>query len=329
MFRNPVRLLFCLPILLLGGSSGASRQIEITGGAIEITARALDAPKLDTRPPLKFVKGWELSSLNKVFGGISALVKTKGGFLALSDIGAFFHFQMDARGQISDARIIPIPKSCLKDRTLASRDTESLSQDRDTGNVWIGFESVNAICRIAANGQGAQLYQPPDMRKWPTKRGPESLVRLNDGRFLVIAEEPTDGSVLSPAIIFDRDPVEPNARRVHFQYQPPQGYRPTDATQLKDGRLLVLNRKLQLPYGFSSTLSLVDLPKAGGVMMGKVIASLEGPGIHDNFEALALSYSGDRTFLWMMDDDNYMPFEHNYLLLFEVTAKTNPPAPAR
>jgi hypothetical protein len=329
MFQNLVRLLLCLPILLIDGSSGTPRQIEIIGGTLQITAEALVAPQLEVRSPLSFVKGWELRSLHKSFGGISAMAKTRGGFLALSDIGAFFHFQMDNRGLISLAQIIPVPSGCLKDKTISSRDTESLTQDRVTGNTWIGFESLNGFCRISADGQGARFYQPPDIRKWRSVRGPESLVRLNDGRFLTIAEEPADGSALSPAIIFDRDPIDPNARRIHFQYRPPEGYRPTDAVQLRDGRLLVLNRRVALPYGFASKISVVDIPKAAGIMQGQVLAALKGPGLHDNFEALALSYSGGRTFLWMMSDDNYLPFQHNYLLLFEIKAEEKPSASIR
>ncbi len=82
----------------------------------------------------------------------------------------------------------------------------------------------------------------------------------------------------------------------------------------------MLNRKFSFPFRFASRISLFD--PAGWnpevVLTGPSVASMESPGLNDNFEVLALSENAGRTFLWVMDDDNYTPLERTYLLLFEV-----------
>jgi hypothetical protein len=319
---------FCLAlILLVSGSSGSARVSRWVGGTIQITSARVEKPDIVTSPPLAFIRAWELASGHNAFGGISGLTKNRDGFLALSDIGALVRFRITADERVRGGSIMPLPKGCLPDMREASRDTESLTQDPATGQIWIGFESRNAICRTNHEGTEAlAVYAPPDMEKWRNVRGPESMIRLHDGRFLIIAEEPPQGGDFSPALLFDRDPTDPAARRLHLRYQPPAGFHPTDAVELPDGRLLVLNRRFSLPFRFASQITIVDPPTQNSdiILKGPIVATMESPGLNDNFEALALSQNGGRTFLWVMSDDNYIPLQRTYLLLFEIKQQSQP-----
>jgi hypothetical protein len=327
MFRFLTQL-FCLSLtLLVSGSSGSARESNWVGGSIRIAAARLENPGIKVSVPLAFVSAWEMTSDHHAFGGISALIKGADGFLALSDIGALIRFRMSRDEHILGGTVMPLPTGCLPDMLETSRDTESLTQDPASGQIWIGFEDRNAVCR--ANGDGTEalaVYAPPDMQKWRRTRGPESMVRLHDGRFLIIAEEPPQGGNSSPVLLFDRDPTDPAARRIHLRYQPPAGFHPTDVVELPDGHLLVLNRRLSLPFRFASQITIVDPPTQNPDIMlkGPTVATMESPGLNDNFEALALSQNGGRTFLWVMSDDNYIPLQRTYLLLFEIKQQPRP-----
>lgn len=320
--------LFCLSlILLVSGSSGSARVAPWVGGPIQIGSARVENPGIITSPPLAFIRAWELTSSHKAFGGISGLTKVKDGFLALSDIGALIRFRITHDEMVRGGSINPLPKGCLPDMREVSRDTESLTQDPATGQIWIGFESRNAICRTNREGTEAlSVYAPPDMRQWRDVKGPESIVRLHDGRFLIIAEEPPQGGDASPALLFDRDPTDQSARRIHLRYQPPAGFHPTDAVELPDGRLLILNRRFSLPFRFASQITIIDPPTQNSevVLKGSIVATMESPGLNDNFEALALSQNGGRTFLWVMSDNNYIPLQRTYLLLFEIKQQPQP-----
>jgi len=60
---------------------------------------------------------------------------------------------------------------------------------------------------------------PSVMANWRKKRV-RIAVRMNDGRFLVIAEEAPDGGDVTPVALFDRDPTDPHAQVKRLGYRP-------------------------------------------------------------------------------------------------------------
>jgi hypothetical protein len=319
------------PWLLLCVLAGSTRRMDvepIKPHAITIKAERLIAPTIETAPGLRYVDGWSLSSPDDDFGGLSSLIIEDGEFVALSDIGAVIRFGIDAKGEISGASLNPLPRGCATDKDKRDRDSESIARDPASGTYWIGFEWRNVICRSDPRLRKAdRLAQPKAMQRWSKTGGPEAMVRLSDGRFLIFAESASGSDTLPDLIIADRDPTTPDAHYTKALYRAPEHhFSPTDAAQLPDGRLLVINRRFEPPAYFSARLSLLDpIPaQARGIISGKTIAKFGRPGLTSNFEGVAVSNEGGRTFIWIISDDNYMWIEHTYLLKFELLPEPKP-----
>lgn len=310
-----------LPLLL--GSSGWRFVVEpIVAHAITITSAPLIDPKIEMAPELRFVQGWALQSPDSDFGGFSALQSDGHNFLAVSDKGLITRFTLDAAGKISEAQIQPLPKGCAGDVLKSDRDSESITRDAITGTYWIGFEWSNSICLADPSLRKAQAVSSPhQMREWGHTNGPEAMVHLTDGRFLVLQERPNDGTFTGPALLFSDDPTRADAKGQQLSYILPAPYfRPSDAVQLPDGRLLILHRHFKPPVSFEAKLAIMDKipPHPKALPNTRVVATLSRTGIADNFEGVAINQEGSRTFVWLISDDNYLWIQHSYLLQFEL-----------
>jgi hypothetical protein len=320
------RLLALLSPLLLGQCLGGSTPGLVSPMepvAISVASRPVG---LDSSNPirtrvgaLRLVGGWRLTSTNRAFGGLSSLDVDGNRVTTISDIGTVVRFRLGRFGNVSGARIEPVPTGCGKVVEKFDGDTESLAHDADRQRWWIGFEWRNTICRTDADlARATAVRAPAAMATWPKKRGPESLVALADGRVLTIAEGYPDEGPDRPVVLFDRDPADPQARALRLRYAPPKGYSPTDVAQLPDGRLLVLNRRFTLFSLFTAKLVLIDrVPlRAGTVLKGRIIATFAPPVIADNFEGLAVTSESGKTFVWLASDDNFMRWQRTLLLKF-------------
>jgi hypothetical protein len=322
LLRILSRWLLLLPLLLVASSAKLYLEMEpVRGAAITVTATQVDDPGIVTNAPLTFVRGWTLTSDDVNFGGVSAMFRDEGGFIAITDAGAVLSFRMDAAGRVSGARTAPLPVGCAPDRMKPSLDAESLARDPVSGEVLIAFEWRHAICRADAGlKKSVGITNPTSMRRWPFNSGAEAMVALADGRTIVFAESGQAETADSPALIFDGDPADPATPAKAFRYRPPAGFRPTDAAQSPDGRVIIVNRRYEFPLTFSALLTIVDADAiiAGATVEGKVVARIEPPGVADNFEAIAVSQGRGRSFVWLMSDDNFIAYQQTYLLLFEV-----------
>jgi hypothetical protein len=322
MIRLMLRCLLVVPLLLVASSSKLYLEMApVRDVAIKIDAVQIDDADITTEPPLTFVRAWTLSSDDPNFGGVSAMLRDASGFTAVTDAGAIIRFQMDARGRVSNARTTALPKGCAPDLLKPSLDAESVTRDPANGEVLFGFEWRHAICRADQGLKRAiRIVQPAAMRGWSLNSGAEAMVALSDGSTIIFAERGRDDNSAGPALIFDGDPAISSTQVSRFTYRPPAGFHPTDAAQLPDGRLIILNRRYQFPLSFSAVLTVLAEKsiRAGATVEGEVIARIEPPGIADNFEAMVVSRSNGRSFLWLMSDDNFIAYQQTYLLLFEV-----------
>ncbi len=298
-----------------------NRRPEAT--ALTVTARHIDVPKgnvdIPTALSLRLTDAWELTSSNAEFGGLSAMYASGGALTFISDHGALTRLGRDTASPRWIGVAGPLPTGCGNMEDKHQRDTESLVMDARTGSMWIGFEHRNGICRIASKANGGTVFvRPTLMRHWRQSGGPEAMVRLRNGGFLVFEEVPKEGGATSSVIHFDRDPADPNAKTTLMRYRPPTGYNPVDAAQLPDGRILVLNRRFALPFNFTNRLSIFSLPKiqAGAVLAGPIIARIDGEGIADNFEALSIDNDGEDLTIWLASDNNFMTIQRSLLLRF-------------
>ena len=271
--------------------------------------------------PVTLEKAWLLSSRSPRFGGYSGLLVRPGGDLvAASDEGKLMFLDV-AKGQ---------PVSAFLDRFLRrggpeqkeNFDIEAITGDPATGRVWMAKEMANAIQAFDADFRPRGEVRPPEMAHWGANGGPESLVRLSDGRFLVVRESAHGWFGLThQALLFAGDPIAPGTPApLAFEYDGPRGYDPVDMAQLPDGRILVLLRKLAFPFPpvFRSALAIADPREiaADKNWPVRLVATLGKGFPQDNFEGLAVEPNRDGSLrLWLVSDDNGMHhFQHTYLM---------------
>ncbi|MFM7377256.1 MAG: esterase-like activity of phytase family protein, partial [Erythrobacter sp.] len=280
---------------------------------------------------------WELSSRHSWFGGFSALV-ADGGQALVAGTDRGFLLDLDLAGPAPRA----VPGS-FRFAGITNRrreeivDLESLARDPATGTLWAGFEGENLVMRLTP-GAPHREWIPPAMKDWSYNSGPEAMTRLKDGRFLVIAEgAERDNDALHQALLFPGDPLE-GGEPLAFRFAPPADFDPVDATQLPDGRVLILLRRVAytLPAAtFDTAIAIADPAeiRAGATWRGRVIERMQGGIFADNFEGIAFVPStGDpaRGSIWVITDDNFSVFQRSLLVRFDFRppsgAQTSRPA---
>lgn len=269
---------------------------------------------------LEFIAAWELRSRNEGFGGISALLSVGDSrFVGIGDAGTLIRFRLTDDGRIDRATIAPLPNVHGPNVSYRDRDSEGLAYDPDSGQYWVSFEGNHAIRRYSKSfAQQTGMIRPAILQKLPRNKGAESMVRLQDGRFIIIAESLDDD--MHSAWIFSGDPIESTTTITPFTFRPPAGYRVTDAAQLPDGRIVLLNRAIGFPSGFTAKVSLLNPDSIGrnSVLSADVIASLAAPLLVDNMEGIAVTSDGNSMFLWLISDNNFTLFQRTILMKFRL-----------
>ncbi|WP_347302596.1 esterase-like activity of phytase family protein [Croceibacterium sp. TMG7-5b_MA50] len=272
---------------------------------LSITPLKLAQPD-DWPAALRLVGGWVLRSDHARFGGYSALVPLPGGRLqAWSDRGDYLLFRRPDHGR-GRALLGTLQRDA--DARYWSDDLEAATRDPVTNRQWLTIESTNAIRRLDSHGRPAGGSRPRAMRDWPTNKGGEAMVRLPDGRFIVLGEGVNDGSPpISPGVLFAGDPVD-GASAIRFGF-PRQGrLHPTDMALLPDGRALILQRQIEpgLPP-FGAMLAIADPAaiRANKPWPWQTLAQLAPPLPRENYEGLAVTPAPDGgVHLWIISDDN-------------------------
>lgn len=293
---------------------------------------ALEPVALDAKDPtrtkvgrLAFLGGWKITSDNGEFGGISSMVALpENRLLMLSDNGTLAGFTLNERNHKAIRPFIaPLPDGPPKPNEFARKnwDAESLLHDPDTGQFWVGYEHQHSIWRYGSSlSRKESANFPAAMQKWPENGGAEAMLRLADGRFLVFSEAAEYSGGGYQALLFDADASEPASKAAAFGYQPPRGYKLTDAALLDDGSALMLHRRFTPLDGVSAILSIAQLAdfKPGTVATSIPIATLKPPLKVDNMEALAITRDAKGTIVWIASDDNFSALQESLLLKFRL-----------
>ena len=277
--------------------------------------------------------GWRVEGVwrystgpTRMFGGYSALFAIGPDRLrAFSDRGTRFTFTPPDRlrsGEGGDYRDV---SRQLVDPRFANDlwDIESATRDPATGNYWLGFEGTHAIHRysIASDFEDVRLLQGEV--DWYVNSGAEAMVRLADGRFVVLAEGEEEGR--SEGLIYSGDPVVGDTP-TRFEVQlPVSDFAITDAAQLPDGRVLLLLRSLawDLPP-FASMIAIADTPKGNETWEPAIALDLSGVLPPENYEGLAIFEESDGTLsIWVISDDNLSANQRTLVarLTFDPTAE--------
>lgn len=321
---RPLLAAIVVPLAIGTGWSREAR-VMLPESDTRVTARAV---ALDPYDParrrlgeLRYQGGVELTGCDPVFGGYSALSVRGDRFTLLSDDANILRFTMGRDWRVRDVGLASLPGGPDIGWTKRERDSESMTIDPATGRVWVGFEQYNEIWRYASGLTRAEAgVAPPAMANWRSNGGVEAMARLADGRFVAFSESVPYGESMRAGLLWAGDPVASPASAIRFRYQTAPGFRPVDLTELPDGRLLVLERRFQLPFRWSNRLVVIDRAAltAGGTVRGREIARLQAPLIHDNFEGVAVVREGAAVMLWLVSDDNRLPMQRTLLLKFQL-----------
>jgi hypothetical protein len=278
--------------------------------------------------PFQLAGAWHMTSPNDLFGSYSAMVApAPGRLLAFSDRGLLLDFAQPGGAQ-GPVRIGAVPGKTVRHKQ--HRDVESATFDPSTGRIYLALEGQNAVSRHGPNLALEARRTVPEMGGWGYNAGAEAMVRLSDGRFVLLCECRTGWLVSDPhpALLFAGDPASGGAGE-RFTFVGPAGYRPTDMAELPDGRVLILARRLSwpMPPRFKAKLLLADPAEIapGGTWRAVELAQIEAPLPIDNFEALAITMgAGGGLSAWLLSDDNQALSQRSLLLRLDFLLKDLP-----
>lgn len=317
LLGDPMMRLFLsilLVLLFVPPWTGAER-LALYDHDAPLIARPVGAPR--RMGALRLVGLMRLDSGLPGFGGFSSVALRHGRLTLLSDGGNWLNFAI-RRGRVVDARIGYLPAGPGLGWEKEDRDSESLALDPATGQAWVGFETYNQIWRYDSRLARAEAHAAPAaMAKWGVNRGAEAMVRLRDGRFVVLCERGAKRRIPREGLIFPGDPTS-GAEPERFGFVPPPEYDVSDATELPDGDLLVLTRRFELPFRFTAKLVRVKRAhlRAGATLRGTVIATLGGGPYAENWEGVTAFVEHGRTMLWMVADSDTAVLQHSALAKF-------------
>lgn len=252
---------------------------------------------------------WRIESGHSSFGGFSAMLPpVDGGLRFFSDRG--WRLDMNLPGaETAYARFDPV--EAPEGFENRYQDIESVTGDPATGTYWLGYESFHAIRRMGPDDRPQAMARPEQMRHWPHNAGAEAMLRLPDGRFIVI---PENGG---PALLFEKDPVL-GGRARSFDFKPPAGFVATALANLPDGRVLILVRGLEWGWPpFAARLLVADPAsiETSGALGWEELVSFDGLLPRENYEGLAVETLDDGALrLWIVADDNLSALQRSLLV---------------
>jgi hypothetical protein len=278
-----------------------TRTVSITAVPFDRSGWQVDGGRIS--------EGWQLSTIDRRFGGLSGLARDRGRFVALTDAGVIVRFDPPAgerdqlRGTIGDLPDGPGPPT-LK----SSRDSEALVAD-GKGDWWVAFEIHHWIWFYTRDFRRGFWSIDLEHRGFAPNKGIEGLVRLADGRLAAFPEE-GGGYWL----------IDWRARRSRFVPVRGLGGNVSEAALLPDGRLIALRRSFSW-RGMGLIVEQILSGPSGRT--ARPIARIATNGIV-NFEgATAAPLPNGGTRLWMVSDDDFRPSGRTLLVALDL-----PPARA-
>ncbi len=312
-----------LPVLLAAapGAPGLAAPLEIAARPVPLHG---EDPERKDVGVLRFRGGLELTSDDARFGGFSALLLSEDGtrLSAVTDRGHWLTARLIAAADgapraLTEAETGPLHGPGGRHlRGKHDTDSESLTRLAD-GALVVGFERDHRLWRYPAGanplaGHAEAFPVPAKLRSLRSNSGIEALATLADGALLAIAEGRKEEAT-SPAFLW-RGGVWSE-----LVYPRAPGFRPTGATTLPGGDLLVVERSFNLLDGVGIRLQRFAAAtiRAGATLNGTTLAVLRSPLTLDNMEGIAARRNGaGETLLYLISDDNFRPLQRTLLLVF-------------
>ncbi len=297
-------------------TAAGARAISVEARSVPLDWNDADASVVGR---LRFRGGLLLRSDDPRFTELSALMVTADGrgFVSVTDQGYWIRGNLvyDDRGDLTGIADVTLESLRGPDGRMLSgnmwRDSESLSPAPDGGTV-VAFESVHRLWLYPPDGGPPVAIPPPaDLSRAPRNSGVEALTLLSDNRFLVLTEGfATDGGVIGW--------IGGEQGWSRLTYATSVGFKPTGATTLPGGDVLVLERRFP-PIGARIQRLAKETIVPGAMLEAEEVARLEGSLTVDNMEGIdARRGPGGETLVYILSDDNDNPLQRTYLLMFEL-----------
>ncbi len=303
------------------GTPALAAPLEISARPVPLHA---ENPERVSVGSLRFRGGLELTSEDRRFGGLSALLLSADGarLTAVTDRGHWLTARLIAAADGAPRALAEPEIGALHGPSgnhLSGKretDSESLSRLAD-GTLVVGFERDHRLWRYPAGanplaGQPEEIPVPAGLQTLRSNSGIEALATLADGALLAIAEGRKEEAT-SPAFLWR------GGAWSELVYPRLPGFRPTGATTLPGGDLLVIERSFNLFDGVAIRLQRIPAARiqAGATLSGTTLAVLRRPLTLDNMEGVAARRSATgETLLYLISDDNFRPLQRTLLLVF-------------
>jgi len=299
-----MRAIAAATFLFLAGATASAEPLDIQSHPITWEKTEATTALLGD---LEIASAHVWTSDNPDFGGLSGLLIAEGRLTAVTDRGMVLTGELDG-GQLKNGFL-----TALKDlngkplKEKADADAESLAEF-GSGHI-VSFERKHRLLAYR-NGKADPFDGPEKLSKAASNHGLEAITRLNDGRYLLLIEktdkeDQTKGWIGSPG------------KWKKFTYVREDGYRPTGATTLPDGRVIILERYYAFLMGVRARLRLIDPEglRQKGPVKGRLLGEIQGPLPVDNFEAIAATQDEEgKILIHLLSDDNFSALQKTLYL---------------
>ena len=294
-------LLAFLPISKLPDRKARPTVVET------LSVRRVDLPA--PAAPLTLAGAWVLDADDPRFAGLSGLALDRGGFLAVSDLGAVIRFDRPSVSQ---------PKAFIQDLRIGpgnfgskfSRDAESLARDPRGRGWWVGFERHHSLWLFDEGFKHALASVELGRFNWPENRGAEGLL-VHDGKLLALAEG-------------GRDAVQIDDKALTLLKLHTNGDVAEAATAPDGSEWLLLRHKGM--SGISESIAPL-LSVRDGFMAGPLWPLPKSK--FDNYEGMAIEQLPDERWrIWLVTDNGHRVMARTLLVAFDYMPVTNTKSPA-
>ncbi|MCP4317341.1 MAG: hypothetical protein GY789_15325 [Hyphomicrobiales bacterium] len=306
-------------------------------GVREITVKSLQIPNFKVRSSekrfgdLEYVGGLEITSPDRILGGISAirLVENGNRFIGVMDTGHWFtgQFDRDADGRLSGVEeFLVAPVRDARGNVIDQRwktDAEGLALNGD--HAYVSFERQHRIERYRLKDlpNAAPIakirHLIPDY-EFRNNRGMEAIAigpagSPLSGSLVVVSERSLDkkGDIFAAIVNGPRKGVFFVRRHAPFDV--------TDGDFLPNGDLLLLERRFSLAGGVGMRIRRIagaDIA-AGKTVDGEVLIEADFGYQIDNMEGLDVFSAADgSTRIVLVSDDNHSLLQRSIVLEFKL-----------
>jgi hypothetical protein len=310
----------CIVVLALLAQPAAlaAEPLELSSRRVNLNA---EDRTVDRVGGLVWRGGIEIFSKDEDFGGLSGLLVSadRARLTMVSDRGRWITARLvhDADGRlagIAGGRIGALAGPDGKRlKGKRRKDAESLAALPD-GSLLVSFEHKHRILRYPrAFARPPEVLDPPSaLPDLPKNKGLEALVVLDGGRLLGITQGRDKDEDIAAFLRQD-------GRWFRLSYPKHGEFKPTGATLLPDGDLLVLERRFTWLGGPAARLVVVEAEQVrpGAVLDGREIAEIRLPHTVDNMEGVAARRgAAGETLIYLLSDDNFSALQRTLLLMF-------------